>query len=93
MVVRYEKNAGGAVPGEFPAVVTAIGRTQIEVMYYFNDGTDPEFVTLERDESGSWRDATYGVPVTVNRRPSATIIEDLKRRIVEPSAGNGSLAE
>jgi hypothetical protein len=81
VMVRYGPNAGGAVPGEYPAVVTAIGHNQIEVMYYYDDGSDPDSVTLERDDNGNWRDITYDVPVTINRRPPASIIEDLKRRV------------
>ena len=81
IVVRYKRNAKGAVPGEFPALITAVGQKHIEVTYYYGDGGDPDSATLERDDSGNWRDITYGVPVTVNRHPTAEIIADLKRRI------------
>jgi hypothetical protein len=70
----------GIVPGKFLAVEEDQGDNQIVVKYYYDDD-ETESVTLFRDDKGMWRDYNYDVPVSINFKPSAANIEELRRRI------------
>jgi hypothetical protein len=80
IIIGHYPPCEGHVAGDWEGVINGTGRNEIEVTYYYDNGTR-ETCRLQRNEQNEWFDISYNetAPLTITWRPE----ESCLRRIQE----------